>query len=176
MTGPEWSNTTWGSSLTLSKGPLFHAATLISGSHHSHPSAVLLTHDRPPVVPTFTTCSPTRLNRLLWAPNLQPPNTQPGLNKYVLYTHTCIYMPLTFEENRECLLCLVAQLCPTLCDPTEYSLPGSSVHRDSPGKKTGVGCHALLQGIFPAQGRFWTLMHCRQILDPLSHQGSPLKR
>ena len=31
-------------------------------------------------------------------------------------------------------------------------LPGSSVHGDSPGKNTGVGCHALLQGIFPTQG------------------------
>ena len=32
------------------------------------------------------------------------------------------------------------------------SLPGSSVHADSPGKNTGVGCRALLQGIFPTQG------------------------
>jgi len=31
-------------------------------------------------------------------------------------------------------------------------LPGSSVHGDSPGKNNGVGCHALLQGIFPTQG------------------------
>ena len=31
----------------------------------------------------------------------------------------------------------------------DYSPPGSSVHGDSPGKNTGVGCHALLQGIFP---------------------------
>ncbi|KAB0342110.1 hypothetical protein FD754_019036, partial [Muntiacus muntjak] len=29
--------------------------------------------------------------------------------------------------------------------------PGSSVRGDSPGKNTGVGCHALLQGISPAQ-------------------------
>ena len=29
---------------------------------------------------------------------------------------------------------------------------GSSVHWDSPGKNTGVGCHPLLQGIFPTQG------------------------
>ena len=35
---------------------------------------------------------------------------------------------------------LVTQLCPTLCDPLEHSLPGSSVHGDSPGKNTGVGC------------------------------------
>ena len=38
-----------------------------------------------------------------------------------------------------------------LCDPMDCSLPGSSVHGDSPDKNTGVGCHALLQGIFPTQ-------------------------
>ena len=32
------------------------------------------------------------------------------------------------------------------------SVPGSSVHGDSPSKNTGVGCYALLQGIFPTQG------------------------
>ena len=32
-----------------------------------------------------------------------------------------------------------------------YSLPGSSVLGDSPGKNTGVGCQTLLQGIFPTQ-------------------------
>ena len=37
---------------------------------------------------------------------------------------------------------------PTLCDHIDYSPPGSSVHEDSPGENTGVGCHALLQGIF----------------------------
>ena len=41
---------------------------------------------------------------------------------------------------------LVAQSCPTLCDPVDCSPPGSSVHEDSPGKKTAVGCHALLRG------------------------------
>ena len=34
----------------------------------------------------------------------------------------------------------------------DYSPPGSSVHGDSPGMNTGVGCHALLQGIFLTQG------------------------
>ena len=42
--------------------------------------------------------------------------------------------------------------CLTLCDPMDCSMPGSSVHGNSPGKNTGVGCHALLQGIFPTQG------------------------
>ena len=52
-------------------------------------------------------------------------------------------------------------------------LPGSSVNEDSPGKKARVGCHALLQGIFPTQGSNPGLLHCRQILYHLSHQGSP---
>ena len=43
---------------------------------------------------------------------------------------------------------------------------------DSPGKNTGVGCHALLQGIFPTQGSNLGLPHGRQILYYLSHQGS----
>ena len=64
-------------------------------------------------------------------------------------------------------------LCPTLCDPMDYGPPGSSVHADSPGKDTGVGCHALLQGIFPTQGLNPGLPHCRRILYHLSHQGSP---
>ena len=53
------------------------------------------------------------------------------------------------------------------------SLPGFSVHKDFPGKNTGVGCHFLLQGIFLTQGSNAGVLHCRQILYPLSHQGSP---
>ena len=69
-------------------------------------------------------------------------------------------------KNRTAMCC--AQPCPTLCN-----LPGSSVHGDSPGKSTGVGCHALLQGIFPTQGLNLGLPHCRWILYYLSHLGSP---
>ena len=50
------------------------------------------------------------------------------------------------------LLCLVIQSCLTLCHSMDYSLPGSSVYGDTPGKNNGVGCHALLQGIFLTQG------------------------
>ena len=42
----------------------------------------------------------------------------------------------------------------------------------SPGKITGVGCHFLLQGIFPAQGSNPGFLHCRWILYCLIHQGS----
>ena len=55
-----------------------------------------------------------------------------------------------------CVLSL--QLCLILWDPMGFSLPGSAVHGDSPGKNTGVHCHALLQGVFPTQ-----------VLNPVSH-------
>ena len=54
----------------------------------------------------------------------------------------------------------------------DCSLPVSSVHGDSPGKNTGVGCHALLQGIFLTQELNPGLLYCRQILYRLSQQGS----
>ena len=41
------------------------------------------------------------------------------------------------------------QSCMTFCDLLDCSPPGSSVHGDSLGKNTEVGCHSLLQGIFP---------------------------
>ena len=52
----------------------------------------------------------------------------------------------------------------------DCSPPGSSVHGDSPGKNTGVGCYALLQGIFPTQGWNPGFLHCRQILYWLSYE------
>ena len=65
------------------------------------------------------------------------------------------------------------QLCLTLCDAMDSSLPGSFVHGDSLDKNTGVGCLALPQKIFPNQGSSPHLLHCRGILYQLSHQGSP---
>ena len=68
-----------------------------------------------------------------------------------------------------------AQLCPTLLEPLDCSPPGSSVHGDSPGKKTGVGCRALLQGIFPTQelnlGRL-CLLHWQVGSLPLAPPGN----
>ena len=52
------------------------------------------------------------------------------------------------------LMCACAELlqsCPSLCDAVDCSPPGSCVHGESPGKNTGMGCQALLHGIFPTQ-------------------------
>ena len=56
----------------------------------------------------------------------------------------------------------------TLCDAARLLCSW-----DSPGKKTAVGSHVLLQGVFPTQGLNPGLLYCRQILHCLSHQGSP---
>ena len=50
-------------------------------------------------------------------------------------------------------VCLVAQLCPTLCDPLDYSPPGSSVQGSLKARVLlFVGCHFLLKRIFLTQG------------------------
>ena len=43
---------------------------------------------------------------------------------------------------------------------------------DFPGNSTGMDCHFLLQRIFPTQGSNPGLLHCRQTLYRLSHQGT----
>ena len=102
----------------------------------------------------------------------------------LLYALCCAYQSAT-------------KSCPTLCNPMDSIPPSSSVHEDSPGKNTGMGCHALLQGnlpnpgikprkpndtevgslsllqgIFPTQESNPSLLHCRRILYQLNYQGT----
>ena len=93
---------------------------------------------------------------------LHLPSTRP-------WAGSSIYFPTTWWKKES----EVIQSYPTLCDPMDYSPPGSSVHGDSPGKNTRVGCHFLLQGTFLTQGLNLGPPHCRQTLYPLKHQGSP---
>ena len=68
----------------------------------------------------------------------------------------------------------VAKSCPTLAAPWTAA-HAAPLFMGFPGWNTGVGCYFLLQGIFPTQGLNPALLHCRQILYRLSHQGSPLR-
>ena len=68
------------------------------------------------------------------------------------------------------VLSLVAQSYPTLCKTMDCNTPGSSVHRDSADKNTGVGCHALFRGLFPTQGLNLGFLRCRWIFYQLSYQ------
>ena len=65
-----------------------------------------------------------------------------------------------------------AQSCPTL-RPHGLQPARPLCLWDSPGQDTGVGFHALLQGLLSTQGSNPGLLHCRQTLHCLRHQGNP---
>ena len=83
-----------------------------------------------------------------------------------------IQVPYSREGDPQRVKNESGQSCPPLWNLMDCNQPGSSVHRDSPGKNTSLGCHALLQGIFPTQGSNPGLPHCRRILYHLSQQRS----
>ena len=66
----------------------------------------------------------------------------------------------------------VAQSCLTVCDPWTGA-PRLLCTWGFPGKRTGMGHHALLQGTFPTQGSNPDLPRCDLVLHRLSHQGTP---
>ena len=66
-------------------------------------------------------------------------------------------------------LCLVAQLCLTLCDPMDCSLPGFSVRGILQARILEQVPHFLLPGIFTAQKSKSDLPHCKQTCYHLSH-------
>ena len=80
----------------------------------------------------------------------------------------CFYFYL-FTES-ESVEVLVTQSCLTLCNPckpTRLLCPWNPPH-----KNAGVGSYSLLQGIFSTRRLNLGLLHCRQILYSLNHQGS----
>ena len=98
----------------------------------------------------------------LLSPNILNPRDWKIMNKNLsfltAYRHTCV-----------CVCVLVAQSCPNLCDSHGLQPARLLCPWNSPGKNTGVGCHSLLQGIFPTRGMHPGLLHGRRILYHLSH-------
>ena len=82
--------------------------------------------------------------------------------KATYLTYIYIFVILNYDG----VLCLVAQLCPTLCNPMDCSPPGSSVHGDTLGKSTEMCCHALLPRdqtqVSHFAGRFFTIWATRE--------------
>ena len=72
-------------------------------------------------------------------------------------------------ERKQSLSVVSDTLRPHGLQPTRLLHPW-----DFPGNSPGVGCHFLLQGIFPAQRSNPGLQHCRQALYRLSHQGQTM--
>ena len=69
---------------------------------------------------------------------------------------------------------LVFKSCLTLVTPLTVVCQNALCPWGFPGKNTGVGCHFLLQGIFPTQESNLGLVNCRRILYRMSYRGSPL--
>ena len=144
-------STSQGSALSLSQ---LHQMTAIS-SHYMTPGGA-------PVSKTKTLH--TRKKKKIWVldtitEQINPENcVKSGLSK------SKEILPFIHEVE-------VTQSCLTLCNPMDCSLPGSSVHGNSPGKNPGVGC-SFLQGSFPTQGSNPGFPHCWWILYCLSLQGS----
>ena len=103
----------------------------------------------------------------------------------ILLTKVCVVKAMIFPvvmyrcerwiiKKATCVLLL--QSCLTLRDLMDCSPLGSPVHGDSPGKNTGVGCYALLLGIFPTQGLNMgplCLLHWQAGSLPLAPPGKP---
>ena len=78
-----------------------------------------------------------------------------------------------FMHRNLSFFCLVPKLCPTLPWPPSTTVCQAPLSWDFPGKKTGVGCHFLLQGIYLTQGSNKHLLHWQVDSLPLIHLGSP---
>ena len=83
-------------------------------------------------------------------------------------------------EDKYEMACGLSQLSGHLCSVVSDSLQPYGLQSarlfcpwNFPGKNTRMGCHFLLQRIFPAQGSNPGLPKCRQTLYRLSHEGSP---
>jgi len=89
----------------------------------------------------------------------------------------CLVLLFSMSHSFTCpCVCSVAQSCPTLCDPWNIACQ-VLFPWDSLGKNTGVGCHALLWGIFPTQRlnpRLLCLLHWQVGSLPLAPCGKPI--
>ena len=75
---------------------------------------------------------------------------------------SCSVLSDSLSENE------VTQLCPTLCDPMDCSLPGSSPHGILQAKSTGVGCHFLLQ-CMKVKSESEVTQSCPTLRDPMDY-------
>ena len=107
----------------------------------------------------------------IWVPGLHsPPIRCWALREWEPVRHVLLL-------STRCRHAKSLQSCPTLCGPVDLSSAGFSVRGNSPGKNTGVGCHALLQGIFLIQGlnpSLWCLLPWQAGSLPLAPPGKPI--
>ena len=102
---------------------------------------------------------------------------QPPIFRHQSASFCCIIQGTLQEPHDWCMHTQSLQSCLTLLWPHGLCPARLLCPRDFSGKNTGVGCHFLLQGIFPTHGsnlHRLCLLRCTQILYPLSHWKSPV--
>ena len=148
---------------------------------------------------SFTSASISRYNKYYWIWRVIRLKQKNSLNSCVTGWRTflamlwvnkyggtacsnVVYAASKIQINQPSFVCMSSkslQLYLTLCNPMDHSLPGCSGGLwDSPCKNTGMGCHALLQGIFPIQGsnlRLLCLLNWQAISLTLAAPGKPNK-
>ena len=152
--------------------------SVMPSSHLTLCRPLLLLPQIPPSIRVFSNESTLRMRwPKYWSFNFSigPSSEHPGLISFRMDWLDLLAVQGTLKcfnkESGKKGKCVIAQSCQTLCDPMDCSPPGSSVHGDFLGKNTGVGCHSLLQRIFLTQRLSPGLLHSRQILYHLRHQG-----
>ena len=91
------------------------------------------------------------------------------LSNRLILCHPLLFLPSMFPSTRVFSNESVLRIRWPKLGSFSFSIsPG----KNFPGKSIGVGYHFLLQGIFLTQESNPGLSHCRQMLYPLSHQGS----
>ena len=100
---------------------------------------------------------------------------------HIFYVRLCDFEVVPDVCIHACCACVCVCMCVCVC--VRCSVMSDSLRPtrplcswSSPGKNTGVSSYFLLQGIFLTQGLNPRLLHGRQILYHLSHQGSPQKK
>ena len=78
--------------------------------------------------------------------------------------------------EQKAVLCLVAQSYPTLCDPTDCSPPGSSVHGESQARKLEWVAMSSSRRSSQPRDRSQVFYTAGRFFYHLSHQGSPDRR
>ena len=162
-------------------GNLYGALSLLTG--HSYYSTVFLSYELylgPSWVAwstAFLLCSVT-----------QPPVTSDSFTSdYWGKSNTDSTCTILINQNQKsvfkfiekyyfylvCACVLVTQLCPTLCDPKDCKL---LCPWDSLVKNTRLGCHALLQWIFPTWRSNWNLLLWQAGSLPLAPPGKPMEK
>ena len=154
-----------------------------ASSQWCHPaiSSLLLL---PPIPPSIRVFSNESTLRIRWPKygsfsfSISPSSEHPGPISFrmdwldLLAVQGTLRSLLQHHTSKASILWPSVQLCPTLYDSMDCGQAVSSVCGILQAIP-GVGCHALLQGIFPIQGWNQGLLHCRWILNHLSYKGSP---